>query len=300
LCRWEVSAGSKNHPGSQVAANRMRESTIPPQTTCTNGLYNQAVQASYPYDLKVLSTPGAGVQEAGGTWRLEIPAGPAGTYRLAQLDNYHALPRGRFPYQANLTIQLECRASGAELPGTWGFGLWNDPFSLSLGLGGAGRHLPALPNTAWYFFASPPNYLSLRDDLPACGPLSATFRSPHLPAALLALGAPLLGALAIPPLRRPARRLLQGWIEQGTAALTLDPTIWHRYELTWTAEQVTFKVDGVPVLETGVSPLQPLGFVLWIDNQYAAFPPDGRPAYGSLPNPEPAWIEVRGLQIEPA
>ena len=69
MCRWEVSAGSKNHPGSQVAANRTRESTIPPQTTCTNGLYNQAVQASYPYDLKVLSTPGAGVQEAGGTWR---------------------------------------------------------------------------------------------------------------------------------------------------------------------------------------------------------------------------------------
>jgi hypothetical protein len=40
-----------------------------------------------------------------------------------------------------------------------------------------------------------------------------------------------------------------------------------------------------------------LGFVLWVDNQYAAFPPDGRIRFGSLENPEPAWIEVRNLSI---
>jgi hypothetical protein len=57
--------------------------------------------------------------------------------------------------------------------------------------------LPALPNTAWFFFASPPNYLSLRDDLPAQGALAAVFRSPRLPASLLVLGAASSAAAAV-------------------------------------------------------------------------------------------------------
>ena len=47
------------------------------------------------------------------------------------------------------------RASPA---GTWGFGFWNDPFTLSLGMGGAARRTPCGPRAAvWFFHASPPN-----------------------------------------------------------------------------------------------------------------------------------------------
>lgn len=230
-------------------------------------------------------------------WRLEIPAGPARAYRLAQLDDYHGLPRAQLPHRPPWECRLECRASAVDLPGTWGFGLWNDPFSLALGLGGGTRRFPALPQTAWFFYASPPNYLSFRDDLPAQGWLAAVFRSRPAPAWLLALAAPLLPLLVVRPLGRLARRGLRRLIDEEAASLALDPRQWHEYRLQVTPEVVQFFVDRELALETPVSPRPPLGFVLWIDNQYAALDPQGRLGYGTLPNPEAAWIEVRGLRL---
>lgn len=261
-------------------------------------LHYRIIEGMAPHWLEALSprtTPGAQVIHTGDRlWRLEIPAGPAGRYRLAQLDDYAALPRRRLPWQPPFSLELRARASASALPGTWGFGLWNDPFSLSLGFGG-GQRLPALPNTAWFFFASPENYLSLRDDLPACGSLAATFRSPRWPAWRYALAAPLLPLMALPVLARWLRRLGRRTIQQEAVSLALDPAAWHTYRLDWEAGRVTFSLDGQTVLATPVSPLGPLGLALWIDNQYAALPPGGRLAYSTLANPEPAWIEIEPL-----
>ena len=58
-------------------------------------------------------------------WRLSIPQGLAGEYRLAQLDDYADLQRKSFPWVPPLLLSLKMRASAANLPGTWGFGLWN-------------------------------------------------------------------------------------------------------------------------------------------------------------------------------
>lgn len=247
------------------------------------------------------TTSGASItQPEQDTWLLTLPAGPAGQYRLAQLDDYTALARARFPWKPPLTLSLQARASSDSIPGTWGFGLWNDPFSLSLGLGGGVRRLPALPQTAWFFFASEHNYLSLRDDLPAHGPLAATFRSSRLPRPLLALAAPLLPLMAWSPAARLLRRLARPLIPQDAASLTISPTDWHTYTLTWHPDQTTFQVDGHTVLQTAKSPHAPLGFVLWLDNQYAAFPPNGRLSYGSLPTQSSTWIELKSISIEPA
>src|SRR5690606_30297459 len=100
-----------------------------------------------------------------------LPAGESGSYRLAQLDDYQGLPRGDFPHQPPFRLRLRARISGAQLPGTWGFGLWNEPLSAQFSFG-SGRKLPALPNAAWFFFASPENHLSLRNDLLGHGPLA--------------------------------------------------------------------------------------------------------------------------------
>ena len=85
----------------------------------------------------------------------------------------------------------------------------------------------------------------------------------------------------------------------------LDPTQWHEYRLDWHADRVTFKVDGEVVFETSVAPSSPLGLVIWIDNQYAALPPDGSLAYGNLENEHAAWIEIElppgydiGLEVD--
>jgi hypothetical protein len=46
-----------------------------------------------------------------------------------------------------------------------------------------------------------------------------------------------------------------------------------------------------------VSPRPPLGLVIWIDNQYAAFTPNGRIGFGVLENPEPAWLELKEIEV---
>ena len=248
------------------------------------------------FDLRPHLTPGAAVQkmEHGG-WRLEIPPGDKGEYRLAQLDDYSRLPRRDFAWRPGFRLQLQARASAAVLPGTWGFGLWNDPFSMGVLSGTGILRLPALPNAAWFFFASPPNYLSLRDDLPAQGNLAAVFRSPRVPPLLLALGAPLLAVCLVPPVMRLLRRWGRRVIRQDAVDIALDPTAWHTYALQWLPGYVHFLVDGETVLQSAVVPRGPLGLVLWVDNQYAALPPSGRLGYGTLPTPEGAWVEVREL-----
>ncbi len=243
-------------------------------------------------------TPGAQLTSSGpAAYTLELPAGPKRSYRLAQLDDYAALPRKDFPWRPPLTLNLEVRVSEKDIPGTWGFGFWNDPFSLSLGLGGSTHKFPALPNAAWFFHASPENYLSLRNDLPANGLLAATFKSPTWPSALLALGIPLLPFLAWKTAARLSRRLGRRIVHQDATQINCDLKKWQQYALTWVHDTVSFFVNGENVFETGFTPNSRLGFLLWIDNQYAAFPPNGRLAYGTLANPSPASLAVRDLRI---
>jgi hypothetical protein len=242
-------------------------------------------------ELRPRSTPGASVMQERDSWRLTIPAGAAGTYRLAQLDDYSRVPRRGLPHYPPYAFHVRARVSAEGLPGTWGFGLWNDPFGLSLGFGGTPGQLPALPETAWFFHASPPNYLSLRDDLPARGFFAGTFHSPRMPTPLLAPGLLALPLLAIRPVARMLRRLAGRMVKQSAAAIDTDVTAWHEYAIDWKNDKTVFTMDGLISLETPLSPRPPLGLVLWIDNQYAAWTPQGKLGYGTLANPE-AWLEL--------
>ena len=231
-----------------------------------------------------------------GAWRLEIPAGDAAHYRLAQLDDYSDQPRKKYPWQPPLRLALTARASAADIPGTWGLGVWNNPFGMAL-LQGGGLSLPALPNAAWFFFASAPNYLSLRDDLPAQGALAATFRAPRWPPAFLALGLPLAPLLLWGPTTQILRRLGRGVVRQDAVELRHDPCLQHHYAIDWAPGRVVFSIDRQVVLETPVAPAGPLGIVIWVDNQYAALPPAGRARFGTLAADAPAWIEIGDLRI---
>ena len=249
------------------------------------------------HSLETLAYSGGTIMRTqSGGWHLEIPAGPAGSYRLAQIDDYHSRSRKTLLWHPPLKLILKGRASSANILGTWGFGFWNDPFSFSIGFGSA-RRLPALPETAWFFFASPPNYLSLRDDLPAVGGLAGTFHSRAIPAPLLALMTPLLPFAATPHLGRLIRRAGRQVIFQDAAAITIDVVQWHTYNLTWEEDFCLFEIDGEKALVTNVAPRGPLGFVLWVDNQYASLPPSGQLGFGALISPESYWIEVDELTI---
>ncbi len=243
-------------------------------------------------------TPGAEAHfSPDGEGALRLPSGPPNQYRLAQWDDYRALPRRRFPWQPPLTFSIHARVSHRILPGTWGFGLWNDPMSLSLGFGSQ-RKLPALPNTVWFFFASPENSLSFRDDLPAHGALAATFRAPTWPVWFFAPGAVALPLLFFRPTARFLRRVASRLIQQDAASLEIDPTQWHTYAFHWEADCVTFTVDEQTVLATPISPHGSLGLVIWLDNQYAAWHPDGSLKWGVLEG-EGGILEVQNLLIIP-
>lgn len=235
------------------------------------------------------------LSEGSNQWRLWIPGGPSGTYRCAQLDDYMLLKRSSFPWQPPVSLELRARVSCPDLNGTWGFGFWNDPFSMSFGTARRAVRFPALPNTAWFFFAGKPNYLAFHDNHPAQGFLAATFSSLPLPFILLSLGAPLAPLLAWPAAARLLRRAARILIKESAVQVSVDPTGWHTYRIECRKDGVQFFVDQVPVYKTAVVPKGKLGLALWIDNQYAAFPPDGRVRMGDLSVPEEAWIEIEQI-----
>jgi hypothetical protein len=231
---------------------------------------------------------GGAVEHEAGRWRLSIPAGAAGQYRLAQLEDYGGLSRRQFPSHPPRTVSLRARVSAGFAAGTWGFGFWNDPFGASLK---PFRPLPALPNAAWFFFASQHSYLSFHDDKPGYGFLAQAFRSPRFDARLIP------AALALPFSRKTARRWLGRTIGEDGVALSPDATQWRAYKLGWGEKRVIFEVDDVVVLETPVSPHPPLGLVIWIDNQYAAFKLDGKIQWGILSSESPAWLEIEDVEL---
>jgi hypothetical protein len=248
--------------------------------------------------LKPRCTQGAKVKAiVPGGWRLSIPAGEAGDYRLAQLDDYGGLKRGEFPHSAPISLRLRARASHVDIPGTWGFGLWNDPLGMALPGGAGGMRLPAFPNAAWFFHASGHNHLALRDDLPGNGWLATSYRSPGLNALRLFPWAILLPLAGFPSVARLLRRRAGSIFRQDGTAMSVDSDEWNEYELLIQEEIAVFRVGGGTVLETHVVPAGRLGLVIWVDNQYMAYPPDGHLRWGTLSNPQPVWIEIDCLTI---
>ncbi len=241
-------------------------------------------------------TPNARVDEIEHGWRLSIPAGDATNYRNAQLDDYAGLSRHQFPHRFTRRISLFARTSSDSIPGTWGFGLWNDPFGLSLGFGGNPFRLPTLPNAVWFFDASKENYLSFQNErthkpAPTNGFIAQIFRSPKFHPLLIPAG------LALAFSRKTTRQMLGRIIGEDRVAVSVNAAEWHRYSLTWEEKRVSFEVDNIEAFKSDVSPKPPLGLVVWIDNQYASFTPDGKVGFGVLANPEPAWLEIKELEI---
>src|SRR5215203_3277342 len=216
---------------------------------------------------------------------LSIPAGKADRYRLAQLADYAQLNRRDFPLHSPITLSLSARTSSNYITAPWGFGLWNDPFGMSLGFGGNPFRLPALPNAVWFFGASEESYLSFhaeRSDegnprsiveaqrrtathasttsgaknallsgqrgIVGNGFLAQSFRSPQFHPWLV------LAGLILPFSRRIARRFMGKVIADDGVGLDVEATQWHRYRLDWRETHVSFEVDDELVFESHVSP----------------------------------------------
>jgi len=229
---------------------------------------------------------------------LTVPPTTVGHYTNAQLDDYHdwtgRLPRRRpFTLAAPLRLRLRARASHAAPVGTLGFGFWNEPFSLT------GSVLSA-PSVVWFFYAAPPSDMALVPGVPGHGWKAATLTTGRWPSVLLAPGA--LAAILltrIPGLGRPIMRLARRFVTAHEAPLPyVALNDWHAYEIDWQITRAVFRVDGQERLSAPTPSRGPLGFVLWIDNQYAIASADGRFGFGVSPLSAPQWLEVEQLRFE--
>ena len=241
---------------------------------------------------------GAGALElAGSSLRFVNTDTTSRKYTNAQIDDYQGLPRRRFLWRPPLRLTVRARFSHpvGELEGTAGFGFWNDPFMMT------GTRAPTLPRAIWFFYGSPPSDMKLDLRTPGRGWKAATIDA--LRPSVLLLAPVALPAALLMNLRPLYRRLwppVQRALNVGEAAMKVEMTAWHTYVIEWGAERAEFRVDGEPVLGNAPSPRGPLGFVMWLDNQYMVITPWGKFRWGLLDAPGRQWMEVDRLEIHQA
>ena len=241
---------------------------------------------------------GRGLLEAAGSGvRLVTTDASATQYTNAQIDDYQQFKRRDFLWRPPLQLRVQARFSHSadELVGTAGFGFWNDPFMMT------GARRPALPRAIWFFYSSPPSNMKLDKHTPGPGWKAATLDALRWPFFALLPTAPLaIPLMNIGRLYRIFWPIGQRAINVSEAIVPADMTGWHTYTIDWQPASACFLVDGKTVLACNTSPHGPLGFVLWLDNQYMVVTPWGRLGYGLLDAPQRQWLEVGALEIEAA
>lgn len=241
-------------------------------------------------------TPNARIDVVNDAWRFTNTPSDPSRYDNAQIDDYQGLRRREFVWRPPLTLTVRARFSHPDggCPGTAGFGFWNDPFLMT------GWRPPALPRAIWFFYGSPESDMKLALDVPGSGWKASTVDALNARTLALAPTTP----LAIPLMNIPAayRRLwpvYQRALRVSEALVPADRTEWHTYTLDWLPDRATFSVDDAVILTTDAPPRGPLGFVLWIDNQSLIATPQGRFRWRVLPVPEPQWLDIAALRIDP-
>lgn len=234
------------------------------------------------------------IEQTASTLRLVTDAARASVYSDAQLDDYHADARDvkrRWLWRPPVKMQVRARASSSELIGTAGFGFWNDPFTLSGGI-------RALPEAAWFFYASPPSNMALVPGMPGYGWKAAVVNTTFTSSTLASVPT----ALAVLWTRFRGGTIAERWVQRISGAhearLDLDWTVWHTFDLDWRRDMAFFCVDGQPVLHAPHPPRGPLGFVAWVDNQFAVATPKGEFHFGTLDAPGTQWLELDWIHIE--
>lgn len=227
--------------------------------------------------------------------RCTIDKADGQTYHDAQIDDYTGLKRRHFPWRAPLRMCVEASFShpSDQLVGTAGFGFWNQPYM-------PGEAFFRLPRATWFFFGSPPNDMRLALGVPGYGWKSATFDASRRAFLALAPFAPLgFLLMRVPLLYRwlwPLGQRSLGVSEQVYP--DVDITQKHRYELEWLPHAVRFSIDGTLLHHAPHAPSGALGFIAWIDNQFAVVTPQGRFRQGFIPVPEAQWLDLFSIEIE--
>lgn len=216
------------------------------------------------------------------------------SYHDAQISDYAGLRSPYFPWRPPLRLRVRAWASHPveALRGTAGFGFWNQPFI-------PGEIKLRLPQAVWFFFGSPPNNMALAKGQRGNGWKAATFDAAR-PLFLALLPLTPLGFLLmrVPLLYRLLWPIGQRAIGVSEQQLAVDIAVPHVYELHWLPHGVLFWVDEKLVHSAPTAPQGPLGFIAWIDNQYAVVTPQGNLGFGFVPIEQPQWIALESISID--
>lgn len=247
-----------------------------------------------PTVLTSFTTGNGHIEQLGEGIRFVVEPTPANRYSDAQLSDYARLSRRAYPWQPPMRMTVRAWASHAadQLRGTAGFGLWNQPFM-------PGQRWPRLPRNAWFFFAGAPSNMALARGVPGFGWKAAVMDATRLPFLTLAPAAPLAMLLMrIPALYRVLYPVGQWAMGVSEALLNVDLREPHIYTMEWLARSVIFRVDDRLILQTPYAPRGRLGFIAWLDNQYAVVTPQGSLAVGISPVLARQWLCLDSLLLE--
>nr|WP_290669989.1 hypothetical protein [Ardenticatena sp.] len=222
--------------------------------------------------------------------RLRVLPGDNQRYHLAELDDTHMRPRHAYLWRPPVRMRVQARFSSPNtMRGTAGFGFWNMAVSTS-----ANTVDLTAPHVFWIFLASPPNQLALTPGWSGHGFFVQSIRSPVLPRWVERLG---VLALRLPFVARRAYHAAQAIVPAAERPLEhIDPTTWHTYQLEWDPTRVRCMVDGQQVLDAPIAPRAPLGFVAWVDNQFAVV--DNTLRGGWLAVEDEQFLDLREIVIE--
>lgn len=233
------------------------------------------------------------VRQADDGVTLSIRDCPPNGYADAQIYDYAGRKRANYPCKPPIRLSVRAYASHPveAMRGTLGFGFWNQPFM-------PGQVWPRLPRYAWFFFGGPPHNMTFALNAPGHGWKSATADFNSLGFKLLAPLAP-LGFLLMHSQRlyNALWPLAQRAIRAAEQTLAVDLTNPREYSLDWLPNRVIWRIDGQQVFEAPYSPRPPLGFIAWIDNQYAIITPQGNLSFGVVEVTGEQWLKLESLQL---
>lgn len=237
-------------------------------------------------DLNIVEQGLAEVNPVAHGWKMDLPQTDAKTYSNAMITSYWS--RKDFAFRAHTHMELTAYAEG-EVSGTAGFGFWNHPYGLGM----------RLPRAVWFFFSSLPNDMPLAMGVPGQGFKAAVFDAQRWLFYALLPAAP-IGMLLM---RIPA--LYKRLWPLGQRAIGVDETILdaallqtpRRYAIDWQSDFVKFMIDGEVVFNTPFVPGGPLGFVAWIDNQYAIVTPQGKFRFGLVDTAVRQRLVIENLSL---
>ncbi|GAC1668989.1 MAG: hypothetical protein PVS3B1_07100 [Ktedonobacteraceae bacterium] len=262
--------------------------------------FDQAITAHWTQTCMGLSS----LSVANSVLQMGLSPMQQGQYADAQIDDYGQRARADFPWRPPLRMEVRARSSlPAATPtettenthvlrGTAGFGFWNYPFSIR-------GDLLMLPEAVWFFYASPPSNMALVPGVAGYGwkaQVIHALRPETLLAAVPTALATVWGHVSNDT--RPAARWMQRLSGAQETLLSVEMTEWHTYILEWRAGAARFWVDGTQVLYAPHPPDRALGFVAWLDNQYAIATPRGILRFGAVACGAQQF-EIDSIRIDP-